>query len=84
MINQVATALREELKRIGYGVGTINADQLSDALTRVAIEAMRSRTPAMERAALHAYDDAIDGKISTDHPLEAAWEAAIDAALQQS
>lgn len=39
--DQVAQALREELKNIGYGVGTINAGQLSDHLAQSAIVALR-------------------------------------------
>jgi hypothetical protein len=42
LIEQVATALLEELKKVGYGVGTINAGQLSDALAPAAIDAVRS------------------------------------------
>ncbi len=71
MIERVANALREELQKIGYGVGTINAGQLSDALARAAIEAMREPTEEMWLA---------DGLVDHMHPTD-AWEIMIDAAL---
>lgn len=34
---RVTKAIRDELRNIGYGVGTINADQLSAVLARAAV-----------------------------------------------
>jgi len=40
MQERVAIALRDELVQIGYGIGTINAGQLSEVLARAAIGAI--------------------------------------------
>ncbi len=39
--DHVTKSLCEELHKIGYGVGTINAGQLASALAQAAIKAMR-------------------------------------------
>lgn len=74
MVERVAMALREELKNIGYGVGTINAGQLSDVLARAAIEAMREPTDNM---ILEGNDVA-----GYENPQQ-VWEVMINAALKQ-
>jgi hypothetical protein len=85
MVERVKLALREELKRIGYGVGTINAAQLADALARAAIAAMRQPTEDMvcagDEQIIAALHD-VTGFLRNPTPAEAAWQAMIDEALK--
>ncbi len=90
MIDQLAKAMREELQKIGYGVGTINADQLADALARVAIPAMREPTQEMLESGLMAGTNLTTGQPSARFGARNAgermadqWRAMIDAALAQ-
>lgn len=76
---RVARALRAKLQDIGYGVGTINAGQLADALARAAIEAMREPTEDMISAGAGA-EDAEFGVIGLNAATE-AWRLMIDEAL---
>ena len=83
MEDQVARALRDKLQKIGYGVGTINAGQLADALARPAIESMRGPSRAICEVAWketrgtlleEGYADAVD-------EVELHFNAVIDAVL---
>ncbi|NLS69148.1 hypothetical protein E3H11_09485 [Bradyrhizobium brasilense] len=50
MAEHVAALFREQLNKLGFGVATINTDQLADELARTAIEAMREPTATMADA----------------------------------
>lgn len=74
MRERVAAAIRDELRKIGYGVGTINADQLAAALSGPAIAAMRAPTAAMMLSKNQP-------TWTLGRPMGEWWEAMIDAAL---
>lgn len=91
MSERVTKAIRDELINIGYGVGTINAGQLSDALFRVAIEAMREPTQDMLESGLMAGTNLTTGQPSARLAARTAgermadqWRAMIDAILAKT
>lgn len=75
MVERVTEALRNELQKIGYGVGTINAGQLSDALARAAIAAMREPTEEM-------WKKKDQPAWSLGRPMWDWWRSMIDTALE--